>query len=402
MWLAWRYLRTGKGLMNLSTRLSMIGLVAGVGSLVIAMAVISGYESTLKRTLIDATSHLVVARTSGQETRDEFKDLLKSAGPFTAFTPFVFLEAVLAHAGKLSGVLVEGVEEATVRQVLRIEARVKAGEFSFAPIQGASAALIGKGLARKHGLKVGDRFKVVLPVSQEFDRGNVRPRISQFYVSAILDLGRHDFDERYVLTDLKTAQDFAMIGDRVSGYRFRYKDDATPLKIARDLERDFRPRYSVTTWYDINENLFRAVDLEKPVIFFVLLVIVIAAAFNVTSTLFVSVIRRFRDISILKSMGARRRVIIQLFTAQGLLLGFFGSLFGLAFGLLGCGIFTWAQNRWGLFPGEVYKIDHVFLEIRTADLGAILVTTWLICLIATWAPARRGATLPPVEGLRYE
>lgn len=401
-WLAWRYLRAGRGLMNLSSLLSLIGMIVGVGSLVVAMAVVSGYETTLKKAVIDVTSDLVVSRPSGQESRDDFKDLLTEMGEFEAYTPFVFLEAVLAHEGKISGVMVEGVEEATVHQVLRLQNRLRAGAFNLTPQTDAAAALIGKGLALKHGLKLGDRFRTVLPTSSEFDRGRVKPRISRFFVAGIMDMGKFEFDERYVLTDLKTAQTFAQIGDRVTGYRFRLKDSERALQLAPELERKFGQRYSVTSWYEVNQNLFRAIDLEKPVLFFVLLVIVVAAAFNIASTMFASVIRRFRDISILKSMGASRRLIIGIFASQGLLIGVIGSLLGVLFGLLACGVFLWVQERWGILPAEVYKLDKVYLELRFADLAAILAVSWLISLIATLEPARRGANLPPVEGLRYE
>jgi lipoprotein-releasing system permease protein len=401
-WLAWRYFRMGRGLMSLSTTLSFIGMVAGVGSLVVAMAVVSGYETTLKKTVIDATSHLVIARTGGNESREDFKAILNEVGNFEAYTPFVFLEAVLAHDGKISGVGVEGLEDATVHQVLRIKNRLTAGEFSLVPEAGAAAALIGKGLAKKHGLKIGDRFRVVLPVSSEVDKGKVKPRISRFYVTGILDLGRHDFDERYIMTDIKTAQEFAQIGDRVSGYRFRLKDDNEALILGRELQDRFRPQYTVQTWYEVNSNLFRAIDLEKPTIFLVLLVIVIAAAFNISSTMFVSVLKRFRDISILKSMGARNRLIVGIFASQGLLIGFIGSLLGLAFGLGACGIFVFVQNHWGILPAEVYKLDRIYLELRFSDLAAILLAAWFISLMATLGPALRGAWLSPVEGLKFE
>ncbi|MGE0763492.1 MAG: ABC transporter permease [Bdellovibrionales bacterium] len=401
-YLAWRYLKAGRGLMNLSTTLSIVGMVIGVGSLVVAMAVVSGYESTLKRTVIDVTGHLVVARTSGPEDPQLFKEMLSSVRDFTAYTPYVFLEAVLAHQGKLSGVAVEGVDEATVHQVLNLKSRLAAGEFNLRRQDDASAALIGKGLARKHSLKVGDQFRVVLPASARNDQGRVKPRVSRFFVAGILDMGRHDFDERYLLTDLATAQNFAQIGQQVSGYRFRLKNDDLALTLGPELNERFRSRYDVRNWYAVNRNLFHAIEYEKPVIFFVLLVIVVAAAFNICSTLFVSVIRRFRDISILKSMGASKGLIIRVFAAQGVMIGVIGSILGVLLGLLACGLFMWVQNYWSLMPAEVYKLDRITIELRFWDLMAILGASWVISFLATLGPARRGAALPPVEGLRYE
>lgn len=401
-YLAWRYLRAGRGLMSISAVLSLVGMVLGVGSLVVAMAVVSGYETTLKKSVIDMTGHLVVSRSAGPEQPAQFRELLEKVKGLEAYTPFVFIEAVLAHEGKLSGVAIEGVDEATVHQVLRLKSRLRSGEFQLHRRDDASAALVGKGLAAKHGLKVGDYFRVVLPTSASMDRGRVKPRVSRFYVAGILELGRYDFDERYFMTDIKTAQEFAQIGNQVSGYRFRMKDDDSARKLAPELDYEFRPHYRARSWYSVNQNLFNAIDYEKPVIFFVILVIVIAAAFNISSTLLVSVIRRYRDISILRSMGASRRLVLRIFTAQGLLIGFLGSAIGVIFGLIGCGLFAWAQNHWTLLPGEVYKIDRVMIEVRPLDLLIILLASWLISFLATLGPARRGAALSAVEGLRYE
>jgi len=128
----------------------------------------------------------------------------------------------------------------------------------------------------------------------------------------------------------------------------------------------------------------------------------VAAAFNVASTLYLSVVKRYAQISLLKAIGADSRFIRQLFTSQGLLVGALGAALGIVWGWLGCRVFLWAERKWGLFPGEVYKLDYVKVEMRPLDIAIILGATILICFVATLAPARRGAKLQPVEGLRYE
>lgn len=401
-WLAWRYLKTGKSWLNLSSLLAVVGLAIGVGSLVVAMAVVSGYQTTLKRSVIDMMGHMVVTRRSSSESPPQFNELLKQVVGQKAFTPFVFVEAVLAHKGQLSGVAVEGMDEATVHQVLKVKSHLVDGDFSFAEREGASAAMIGVGLARKHDLQVGQTFRVVLPMSGEYDRGRIKPRVSRFYVAGVLDLGRHDFNERYIISALSVVQQFAQIGNRVSGYRFLFDDDEYAKKLGDELAEKLHPEYSVLTWYQVDENLFKAAELEKPAIFLVLLVMVIAAAFNVSSTLYVSVIRRFREISVLKTLGAPSKLLVRLFTVQGLILGAIGAFSGLGLGLMITGLFVWAQNRFKLMPAEVYKLERIYVEINPLDLLIILGTALLICLVATIGPARRGARLPPVEGLRYE
>ena len=203
-----------------------------------------------------------------------------------------------------------------------------------------------------------------------------------------------------MVVDLGAAQKLAQISQRVSGVRLRLKSDdlAKPTSEAIRNNLGYRTRY----WFDMNRNLFEAAELEKAVIFFVLLVMVIAASFNISSTLFVSVMRRYGDISILKTMGANRWFIIKLFTSQGLLIGFLGAVLGLILGLGACFGFMWAQKEFGLIPSDIYKLDHVDIEVRFLDLLAIFCASLLICFVATLAPSRRGARMVPVEGLHYE
>ncbi|MBX7232326.1 MAG: ABC transporter permease [Bdellovibrionales bacterium] len=404
--LSWRSLTKSlalkQSIFNFPTLLSVLGVVIGVGSLVVAMAVVSGYQSTLKKSVIDVTSHLIVSRPNGQGEKADFNDVLQDIkGPMIS-TSFVYIEALLPHNEMLSGIALEGVDIHSVHRVLNLKSRVIQGEFVLESRRDESAALIGKGLAAKHHLKVGDSFRLVLPSSQEFDKGQVKPRIGHFFVSGILDMGRHDFDERYVLTDLLSAQKFAQIGDRITGFRIRLAQDDLAPAWSRELAERYRSRFYITSWYDVNQNLFRAIELEKPVIFFVIMVIVIAAAFNICSTLLINVVQKYRDISILKTMGAKKMTIAKIFACQGLIIGSVGAFLGLAFGLFACAMFVWMQNRWQILPAEVYKLDKVTLELRWLDLIMIFLSTMLVCFLATLVPARRGANLPPVEGLRYE
>jgi lipoprotein-releasing system permease protein len=172
--------------------------------------------------------------------------------------------------------------------------------------------------------------------------------------------------------------------------------------LARELEHQLGLGFWARSWLETNRNLFQAVKYERIVIFIVVLILVIAAAFNVSSALFLNVVRRYSQIAIMKAMGVRKQFIRRLFTAQGLFVGFIGAVLGILLGLGGCAVFLWAEKKWGLFPGEVYKLDFVQLEVRALDMFLIVLCTMFVCFLATLAPARRGAELQPVEGLRYE
>ena len=160
--------------------------------------------------------------------------------------------------------------------------------------------------------------------------------------------------------------------------------------------------YWARSWMGASRNIFEAIKYEKPIIFLVIFIILIAAGFNVSSTLFVSVIKRYSDISVLKAIGANEGFLVKLFAVQGIFIGFFGSILGVGLGIALCRGFIWAQEKYKLIPGEVYKIEKIDLAIQWQDISIILFASMLICFVATLAPAFRGARLETVKGLRYE
>lgn len=407
-WMVWRYLHDGRRYFSLTFVLSVLGIALGVASLVIAMAVVSGYESTLRETVINMQGHLMVLRRGGVESgRAELETRLQDLLPeLRAITPFAVVEGMIVHNKTLSGVVLEGVDPGTVGMVLPLERSLSEGEMVFSSGEKNSAdlphAIIGKGIAKKFSLKVGDEFKLVIPVGPSGGDQRLRPKAQRFRAVGVLDLGRTDYDERYILTDLTTAQRFGELGDRISGWRLRLSHYQLADEAAKTIESEMGFPFWVRSWRDANKNLFQAVQYERAVIFFIVSIMIVAAAFNVSSTLFLSVVRRYSQISILKAMGVTSKFVRQLFTFQGLFIGMAGAVLGLLLGWCGCQTFLWAEKKWGLFPGEVYKLDFVELEIRVFDLVSILSVTLLICYISTLAPARRGARLLPVEGLRYE
>ncbi len=414
--MVWRYLRERRRFLNPNILLAVFGISLGVAALMISMAVVSGYETTLKTTLINMQGHLMIVRRGGfDDPNDERRSLskIKSELPaFKAATPFLMVEGLIVHRKKLSGIMLEGVDPQSMGHVVAIERRIVRGAFNFRgddchddnTLQACAipAAIVGKGIARKFQLKIGEIFRLVIPVSRGQVVGSFRPKAQKFIVRGVLDLGRADYDERYIVTDLDSAQSFGEMPGKISGWRIRldHADEAIPA--AKKLEGELGPNYWIRSWHDPNRNLFEAVQYEKAVIFIIVLLMEIAAAFNVASTLYLIVVRRYSQISILRAMGVSEKFIRRLFSAQGLIIGSAGSFIGVLVGWVGCQIFLKLESVYGLFPGKVYKLDHVNLEIRKGDMFIILAVTIVICYVATLAPARRGAKLNPVEGLRYE
>ncbi len=402
--IAWRYLKSSGSFLNFTSALAVFGLVLGVASLVVSMAVVSGYETTLKKAVIDVVGHLLVVKRgkSIQGADEVLKEIKPKVDGYLNHTPFVVIEAVMAHNKKVRGVILEGVEASTVGKVLKIKERVVAGSFDLGYRDDFPNALVGKEVAKKFGLKIGDIFKVVIPQSTGYDREKFRPRAQKFNLTGVLDLGRYDYDTRYVLTSLAAAQDFSEIGEQVTGVRIRVEEDHQAIVAAEKIKNDVDSPYWARSWRGANKNLFEAIKYEKPIIFLVVFIIVIAAGFNISSTLFVSVIKRFNDISILRTLGASQSFMMKVFTFQGLIIGVIGSSLGVLLGALVCQLLMWAQDVFGILPPEVYKIAKIQIEIRAMDLFFIFIISTFICFLSTLAPAIRGARLKPVEGLRYE
>lgn len=406
LWLVLKYFWGNHRLVNLTSFLAIFGMVLAVASLVVSMAVVSGFFTTLKSSVINVTSHVMVSRSGGLiRDREGFVKKVKEvvADDFVAMSPYVALEAVMGHKKKLAGVLVEGIEKGSFDKVIRLRERLVDGKFTFkGQSRKVPGAIVGRGIASKFQLKLGDTFKVVIPRSSEYDREAIKPKLQKFILTGVLDLGRQDFNDRYIVTDIKSAQKFGGYRDGISGYWMKIKEANDSGAIVYRLISELGNGYWIRDWRDINRNLFEAVELEKTVIFFVLLILVFAASVNVISTLFVNVLRRYRDIAILKTMGASEWFIVQLFLGIGAIIGVIGLLGGFALGGAACYGFEWLQDSFQLLRSEVYKLDRIDVEMNWQDVVMISSVTMLICLGATLAPALKGAFLNPVEGLKYE
>jgi lipoprotein-releasing system permease protein len=407
LWIATKMLFSSRKKISLTGWISLFGLVLGVASLVVSMAVVSGFESTLRQSVSDVVGHLQIYRLNSDSPTslpaDGLLERIKTIEPSVqASSRFAIIEAVLAHKGKLTGVFLQGVDEAQVGKVLGLKERVKAGEFKLTPMDGVPTALIGKGIAKDFQLKPGDEFRLVVPINTDLDVSQFRRRVGTFKVAGILDLGKFEYDQRWIFTSLSSVQDLAEIGNRYSGLLLRLENPQQAREASIRLAHGLGSEYRVRDWRDVNENLFEAMRLEKVVIFFVIFVIVIAAAFNVASSLYINVVRSYPEIGILKALGVSQKKLARIFSVQGVLLGFVGCMVGVVVGILLCVGFTILENRFGILPGSVYKLDRIDVQLRFLDLLTILSATMLICFLATWAPARRAAKLTAVEGLRHE
>lgn len=383
--------------------LSLGGLILGVGALVVSMAVMSGFESTLRSAMADVTGHVqLVKRSTFSEPWQELEERVRKLEPtLVSSVRFLRTEAVMANQGVISGVMIQGIDEEKASDVLNFSSRLQEGSLDLKAPGEKTPALIGKRIAQHMGLKVGDIFRVVMPIPDPIDPSHFQRRVAEFQVRGVLDLGKTDWNERMIITPLKAAQDLVEVGDRYSGLLLKFKDIQYARTAAFHLSQALGTNYWISDWRDLNENLFSAVQIERIVIFLVVLIIVIVASFNVASTLFVNVVQRYADIAILKALGLPQKKILRMFSLQGLLMGAFGLGAGTILGLILCWLFALAQSFLGVLSGSVYRVDSIQAEIRFGDWMVIAVCTLLISFLATLAPALRGSKLSPVEGLKY-
>ncbi|OFZ31258.1 MAG: lipoprotein-releasing protein [Bdellovibrionales bacterium RIFCSPHIGHO2_01_FULL_40_29] len=398
IWIAYRLLFSKSFMQRGSAPLAFLGLILGVAALVAAMAVMSGFEETFKNALTDVTGHVQVVR-RGKLVDDwgDFSKKLKSIEPrIESMMRFAYAEAVLAHKGQVSGILFQGVEQADLKSVLQLENRIKFGALKM----DAENVVIGMGLAKRFQLKINDSMYIVVPLATPFDKSGFRRQAKPFKVSGILDFGKNDWNERLVIGDLAALQDLTQIGNRYTGafIKMEHRDQSQEAS-ARLLQR-LGPSFAVMDWYDVNRNLFEAVRIERVIIFFVVFIIVVVAAFNISSTLYVFIRQRYSDIAILKTLGLSAKDIRKIFVGQGILVGVIGTIAGYFLGFLLCFGFMVLQNHFSLISGAVYKIDEIDVHLRAIDLLTIGISTIALCFVATLSPAIKGSRLEVVEGLK--
>ena len=401
IFVGWRYFKTGTRSIDLMSFLALAGIVLGVASLVVSMSVVSGYETTLRTVITDAFGHLTVLKKNSRESEMlNTEEISRLIDGLMASTPFAVAEGLLPHNKKVLGVYLEGIDPKTVRGVSNINQRLIQGNFDLSFQQQIPSAIVGRVLAKNFNLELGDTFSVVIPFSKA--GGTVlRPKLQRFRLTGVASFGKHDYDERLIFANRKVVKDFAGKSS-LEGHRFRIQNPKLADTIADRINNEFPGNVNARSWRAMNRHLFEAIQFEKPTIFLVILIIVIAASFNVASTLYINILNKYSDIATLKALGVKRKLIAKIFVLQGLFIGFLGCSLGLAIGVGLSWFFVSFQNWFSLIPEEIYKLTFIQAELRALDLIVIFFVSMLICFFSTLAPALRGANLKPTEGLRYE
>ncbi len=399
-WLSVKLLFNKKTSFGGSGPLAMVGLVLGVAALVASQSVMRGFESTLKHAVIDMSGDIqVVKRGRLIDSWTDFqKEIMNTDPSITKILRYAHTEAVVASQGKVSGVLVQGFTIKEAEGVLNFSHRFQSGNLP----EKQNEVTIGVGLAKKLSLKVGDKIYIAVPLSAPFDSNSLQRSAEEFRISGILDMGKNDWNERLVISHLKDLQRLTQIGDRYNGAFIKTSDSDKAVEVSARMTASLEPKYYVNNWYNLNKNLLEAAQLEKIVIFFVVFLIVIIAAFNISSTLYVIIRSRYKDIAILKTLGCNVRSIRQIFIMQGFAVGTLGTLGGFLVGFILCYGFMWLQTRFNILPGAVYRIDRIDVQVSFWDLMVIYFATMSACVAASYLPAKKGSELLIIEGMKQD
>jgi len=404
-WLvARRYLRSPHrpAVLRLVTLLSVLGVAAGVATLVIALAMNTGFRETLQDRLLGVTAHIIITE-PGADAIHNYRQLaerLAKTPGVRSVTPAVYETVLLSAGGKASGVVVKGVDPELEKKSDEALNHIVEGHADFSSdADGIGAIILGHMLANELELRVGDSVTLMSPSGRLTPFGMV-PRTRNFRVAGIFDSGFYDFDAHWGFVTLESAQNLAGVGDVVIALEVRVATIDRANDIARQLEASAGPLFKTTTWMEENHALFSALRLEKLVTAIFIGLITFVAGLNIIVVLSMTVTDRARDIAVLMAMGARRKQVRNIFFLQGITIGTIGTLVGLILGYSA----AWIAGTYRIIKldPEIYSVPFVPFYANASDALWIAASAIAICAAATLIPARAASKILPVDILRYE
>ena len=402
LFVARRYLtaRRKQAFISVITSISVIGIAIGVAALVIAIALITGFQGDVQDKILGATSHVMVSDLGGQGLTgyEGLAEKIRAIPGVESVTPVVYNTVLITGLGESSGALVKGLDFEREREGAAWLQKLEAGRIpeGGGPREGL---LLGQELALRIGAQVGDAVTVVTASSTLSPLG-LLPKTKRFLVTGIFNTGLYEFDNSTALVAIGVAQRLFGLEGRASYIQVKLRDIFAAPAVGETIKAVLPPVVYITTWMELNKSLFSALKLEKNIMFLTITLIVIVAALNIIATLILMVMEKTRDIGILMAMGATPRSINRIFFYQGALIGVIGTALGVLLGLGWCAL----ANAFELIkiPVDIYQISHVPFRLRPLDLALIVGVTLAISFVSTLFPARRAAKVDPVVALKYE
>ncbi|WP_449245202.1 lipoprotein-releasing ABC transporter permease subunit [Desulfobacca acetoxidans] len=401
---ALRYLKAKRRekFISLISFISIAGVAVGVMALLVVIGVMTGFDQDLKRKILSVNAHVILIK-PGYSIVD-YDALVKKveAVPGVASAkPFIYTQVMFSGPNNISGGVIRGLDLASIHQGGPAAIEVRDGSFTtldkVQPGELPSVA-VGNELAKNIGVRVGSQIKIISPLGTLTPMGRI-PRVKNFQVGAIFHSGMFEFDNTLVYASIPQVQEYLGLGDKVTGLEIRVDDIYAADTVAAAVQTALGPGYQTRDWMRMNRSLFAALKLEKIAMFIILTLIVLVAAFNITSTLIMLVMEKHKDIAILKSLGATRRSIMKIFILEGLIIGAIGTVLGLGLGYLLTAMLK--KYEFIKLPSDVYYISTLPVKVESLDVALIAGATMLISFLATIYPSWQASRLDPVEAIRF-
>ena len=405
---AGRYLRARRGerFVSVIAIFSLIGIALGVGTLIVVLSVMGGFKADLLDRILGFNGHLGVYATAPLTDYAAIADGLRANPDIESAIPVVDGQVGFSNGrGTFSGGFVRGIAQADLRRLRAVSDNIRDG--SLDAFDGDDAIAIGTGLANRFGLRVGDRLTVISPQGVSTVVGTI-PRQRAYKVAAVFQVGMNEYDSSYVFMPIEAAQVFfQQPGATQIEVRLKNADDTAAMRQLIAAQLRGQP-VRVIDWEQNNNSFFTAVQIQRNVMFLILTLIILVAAFNVISSLIMMVKDKTRDIAVLRTMGARQGAIMRIFLMAGAFVGITGTAVGVILGVLFCLNITAIQDGVervtgaSVFNPEVYYLTHLPSRLQTSEVVEVAVIALLLSLLATIYPSWRAARTDPVEALRRE
>ncbi len=414
-----RYLRAKRRnrMISLDTLVSVTGITLGVASLIGAVGIMTGFLEDIQSKILGTTSHIIVQERMKEHMTDydRLTDKIQTVPDVIAATPFIFRQVLLTTQSGVHGIIVRGIDPKREANVTELAKNITVGHLLdlLTPVKVLQALtdnpqddlrlvekpgiILGKELALKLGVVVGDTVNVVSPVGPVSALGIV-PKIRTFAVVGLFYSGMFNYDSSLAYIEISQAQNLFNLGASVTGIEVKVTDVFRAGEIAHQIELALGFSHGARDWMQLNRNTFSSLKLQKTIMFLLLVLITIVASFNIVSTLTMIVTEKQKEIAILKAMGAAKRSIRLIFMLNGLIIGFAGTALGIPLGYA----FLWLVQTFWTFDPTVYEISTIPVHVLTEDILLVAGSAILISFLATVYPANQAAKLEPVVALRYD
>jgi len=406
LFIALRYLKPSKknSMVSIISLFSFLGIVLGVGTLIIVMSVMNGFKTELLDKIIGINGHLNIHFYNKDFKEDKFLNILKSDEDVKAFIKIIDGQGLLTTKNQSTGIIIKGISKKNLIDLKNDKKKMEiSNKFNFED----NSVIVGIKLMERLNLEVGDKFKLIIPKSTPTPFGNI-PKVKSFTIGGYFDSGMYTYNNNLVFISYLDAKKLFVTNRNQPYFQIEFYDIDSVNDFKEKLSKAKLSNYKLYDWRHSNEAFFNAIQTEKNVMFLILSLIILVAAFNIISSLIMLVKNKQVDIAILRTMGASQNTIMKIFFLNGATIGFFGTLFGALFGIFFVLNINTLKNflenftNTELFSSEIYFLSHLPAKIDLNEVTYVVITSLLISFIASFLPAWKASKSNPIDLIRNE